>query len=142
MSAQLANLQRRLVDQNLEVSQSLPPAAANNNSPSLDLGSDRLGPASDFVELDVFIGATGSLADGTTITLTVQDSADDTNFAALAGLGSVIRTGAGGAGAGAFTQRFRLPAITRRHLRVNAAVQSGGGNNTASNYGFRVLANH
>lgn len=141
MSAHLANLSRRLADQNLEVSQTLPAAAANNNSPSLDLGSTRLGPVSDLVELDVFVGATGSLADGTTITLTVQDSADGTNFAALASLATVVRTGAGGAGAGAFTQRFRLPATTRRHLRVNAAVQTGGGNNTASTYGCRLLVN-
>lgn len=140
MSASLANLQRRLIDQGLEKTKALPAAAAANFTDSLDLGSARLGPAADFMELEVFTEATPSLVDDKTITLTVKDSADGSNFAPVTSLATVVRTGAGGAGAGAFSQRFRLPNLTRRFLRVDAAVLTAGGDNTAKNYGLRVLA--
>lgn len=139
MSAQLANLERRRIDLNLVRSKALPAAAAANFTDSLDLGSARLGPVSDIVELEIFVEATPSLADGTTITLTVKESADNVTFSAVASLAAVIRTGAGGAGAGAFNTRVRLPAKTLQYLRLDAAVLVGAGNNTAKNYGFRLL---
>jgi hypothetical protein len=141
MSAAVANQSRRLLDQSLVKSIALPAAAAANNTASVNLGSKTLGPVADFVELEIFIGATAALVDTKTITLTVKDSADDSSFAAVPSLATLVQTGAGGAGAAAATRRVRLPGSTRQFLRVDAAVESGGGSNVAVSYGFRVLAN-
>lgn len=141
MSAANANLQRRLLDANLTKTKALPAAAAANYTDSVDLGSTVLGPVADMIELEVFIPATPALVDAKTIILTVKDSADDATFTAIPSLATLIQTGADSAGAAAATRRVRLPVTTRQYLRVDAAVLTGGGDNTAVSYGFRVLAN-
>jgi hypothetical protein len=72
-----------------------------------------------------------SLADTKKATITLEDSADGTTFAAIPGLAALEVTGAGGAGAVAANRRVRLPADVRRYLRAKAAVEAAGGNNTA-----------
>ena len=132
---------RRLADANHVKTKALPAAAAANATDSIDLGSTILGPLADDVEVLVEIEATPSLVDDKTITLTLKDSADDSSFAAIATLATVVQTGAASAGAAANSVRFKLPPSTRRYLRLDAAVLTAGGNNTAKTYTLKVLAN-
>lgn len=134
MSASAANTIRRLTDQNLSVSHVLPAAAASVGTAGIDLGQTTLGPAGDEFEGVISIDATPSLVDAKTIILTVEDSADNSSFAAIAGLGTLTVTGAGGVGAAAASQRFRFPPGTRRYVRVSAAVLTAGGDNTAVSF--------
>lgn len=141
MSAAAANLTRRLLDAALSKSKALPAAGAANYSTSIDLGSTKLGPLADLIEIEIAIPATPSLVDDKTIILTLKDSADDSTFAAIAAVGTLTVTGAGGAGAAAASLRVKLPPATRRYLRVDAAVLAAGGDNTAVSYTLKAFAN-
>lgn len=140
MSASAANLTRRLQDANLVKTKALPAAAAANYSDSIDLGQTTLGPAADHIEVEISIPATASLVDDKTITLTLKDSADDSTFTAIPSIATLVQTGAGGAGASATSRRFKLPPSCRRYIRLDAAVLTGGGDNTAVSTTLKVLA--
>lgn len=140
MSQAVANTIRRLADANLTKTKALPAAAASNATASIDLGSTVLGPVADDISVEVSIPATPALVDAKTIILTLKDSADDSTFTAIASLGVITQTGASSAGAAAFTQRYKLPSNCRRYLRLDAAVLTAGGDNTAVSYTLKVLA--
>lgn len=117
-----------------------PAAAATNNSDTLDLGASSavggIKPGS--LEVQISWPALAALADTKNVVFTVQDSADDSSYAAI-GLAYTI-TGAGGAGVAAGSVTLRLPPSTRRYLRVYAALDSGGGTITASSYTVSLIA--
>lgn len=140
MSAAAANLTRRLADANLTKTKALPAAAAANATDSIDLGQTTLGPAADHIEVEISIPTTPALVDDKTITLTLKDSADDSTFAAIPAIATLVQTGASSAGAAAASRRFKLPPSTRRYLRLDAAVLTAGGDNTAVSYTLKVLA--
>jgi len=130
---------RKIKDFNLTVTTALPAAAANADSDSIDMGSAG-SAALESIELEISIPATPDLTDDDTITLTVQDSADDSTFATVTELEPLVVTGAGGAGAAAASIKYRLPSSTRRYINVNAAVLTGGGDNTDVSYTWRLLS--
>lgn len=142
MSAQNANLFRRLTDAALIKTKALPAANAANFTDALDLESRVLGPVADFVELEISVESLPALVDDKSATFTVKDSADGVNFAAIPGVGNLVLVGAGGVGVGASKLRVRLPGTTRRYLRLDAAVEAAGGNNTAKFYTLTFLANN
>jgi len=142
MSATLANRVRRLEDINLTKTKALPAAAATNYSDAIDFGSNRIGPLADDVEVVVSVPALPSLVDAKTLIITVQDSADNSSFAAVAGTPVITLTGAGGVGASALDTRFKLPPLTRQYVRFSQAVLTAGGDNTAVSVTYKVLANH
>jgi len=109
----------------------LPAANANNNTSAFDLGDAAPGASTNVIEARVNLPATPSLADGQTITLTLQDSADNSSFAAVAGVATLVATGAGGAGSAALERQIKLPATVRRYIRLNQAASATAGNNTA-----------
>lgn len=141
MSASNANLFRRLADANLTEVKALPAAAAANYSTSIDLGQTTLGPLADSIEVLVEIEATPALVDDKTITLTLKDSADDSTFTAIPSLATLVQTGASSAGAAAASRRYKLPPTTRRYIRLDGAVLSAGGDNTAKSYTLKLLIN-
>ena len=75
---------------------------------------------------------TAQLTDAKVVTYTLQDSADGSSFAAVDPLITTTQTGAGGAGAAAKTIRFRLPANTRRYVRIAQTATATPGTLTAS----------
>jgi len=106
----------------------LPAAGANASTASIDLGQ---APPNEFrFEVEMELPALPSLADTKKATITLEDSADGSTFAAISSLAPLDVTGAGGAGAAAVNRRVRLPADVRRYLRAKAAVEATGGNNT------------
>lgn len=141
MSASAANLTRRLQDASLVKTKALPAASAANATDAIDLGQTTLGPAADDIEVEISIPATPALVDDKTITLTLKDSADNSTYAAIPAVATLVQTGAGGAGAAAASRRVKLPPSTRRYLRLDAAVLAAGGDNTAVSYTLKVLAN-
>ncbi|NDD52889.1 hypothetical protein EBZ39_03245 [bacterium] len=128
---------RSVKDAELIKVKALPAAAASNNTDSIDLG--QLTQEETYFEVELSVPATPALVDTKTITFTFQDSADNSSFAAITGLSTLVLTGAGGAGAAAATRRVRLPAAARRYLRVSAAVETGGGSNVAVSYTLALV---
>ena len=134
----LENSERRIRDKALEVVTALPAADASADSDSLDLGA--AGVASlERAELEISIPALASLANDKDVTVTVQDSADNSSFAAVNELSTVVVTGGGGTGSDAATQKVRLPSTTRRYVRLNLAVEAAGGDNTGDIVTHRIL---
>ena len=120
-------MNRVLIDNEKLVTLALPAQNTNANSTSIDLGTP---PAPEAMELRVSVPATPSLASGQTLTVTFQDSADNSSFAAIAELSALVITGTGGGGPSS-VRDVNVPASTRRYVRVNIAASATAGNNTA-----------
>ncbi|MDQ8206214.1 hypothetical protein QEH52_01740 [Coraliomargarita sp. SDUM461003] len=110
----------------------LPAAGSNDDSASIDLESAAPGTVAESIELEIAIDDLPNLADDKNATVVVYDSADDSTFAEVEALASVIVTGAGGAGAAGKTVDLKLPSSIRRYIRINGAVDADGGDNTAA----------
>lgn len=139
MSNPIQGATRTITDADLTVTTALPAAAANADSDSLDFGAASTA-ALETVELEIILPATPDLTEGDTITLNIQDSADDSSFAAVEELEPIVVTGAGSAAGGpATTRKYRLPSSAKRYINVNAAVLTGGGDNTGVSFTWRIL---
>lgn len=137
----MAEFNRTIEDAALKVTTALPAQNTNNNTASIDLGPGNGADnyANENVVLNIALPATPSLADGQTITLTLQDSADDSSFATVAAVATIVATGAGGAGAAAITREIRLPVGTRRYIRFNQAASVTAADNTAVSTTWKLL---
>lgn len=134
----LENSERRITDAELEVATDIPAEDSTANSDSLDLGA--AGVASlERAEMEIDVPALPNLSDGTDVTVTVQDSSDDSSFAAVDELSTVVVTGGGGTGSDAATQKVRLPSTTRRYVRISIATDEASGDNTAEDITYRLL---
>jgi len=119
----------------------LPAAGASAATDPIDTGARTA--RGDFVadvEFRLTVPATPSLVDTKTITYSVETD-DDVAFgsAKVINAGLVVSTGAGGAGAAAVDERFRLPTDVERYVRVKATVEAGGGDNTGVSMTFKAL---
>lgn len=121
-------------DAALNQTKALPNGAANTSTDGFNL---ELSDRGDFLarcELVVSVPAltTGELADGQTITFTVEhDTASGFGtVATLATLGVV--TGAGGAGAAAVEYRYRFPVDVKSYVRVKATKAGASNASTKS----------
>lgn len=130
---------RAIRDELLKVTTALPAAAANADSDSIDLEQASAFPVNEGVDVEIVLPATPDLTDGDTITITLQDSADDNTFASIEELATLVVTGAGGTGGPAATRVVRLPSSTKRYINANAAVLTGGGDNTDVSYTLSLL---
>ena len=124
-------MNRNFKDINAKAAVALPAAGAANFTASIDLGTTLPGPMVDYFDVLVELPATPSLVDAKTITLTLKDSADGVTFTAIPSLAPIVSTGAGGAGAAAISQTYKLPPTVRRYIRLDQAVLAAGGDNTA-----------
>jgi len=116
-------------DVNFMVSRTLPAQNTNNNSTSLDLEIAAPYFAGEYTEVEFYIPAT-TCATGQTITVTLQDSADNSTFTQIDECETLALTGASNATA-ATTRRWRLPRTVLRYIRVNIAMSSTTGDQTA-----------
>ncbi|MEN6628163.1 MAG: Bbp16 family capsid cement protein [Sulfuricella sp.] len=123
----------------LTVAKALPAAAANNDSASIDLGNTTPGVVADAIEVEIALPALPDLVEAKTVTCTLQDSANDSSFTAITGLSTFVVTGGTGNGAPAATRVVRLPSSVRRYIRVNTAVLTAGGDNTAKSVTLSLL---
>lgn len=130
-------------DAQLIVTKALPAAAANNNTDSIDIkgGTSNVDvPAG--VHVECVIPALANLADTKKVTIHIEESDDDSTWSDVDPLGQTTVTGAGGAGSSAKTVDFALPPTLKRYVRFNQAVDSAGGDNTASSITYNVKTNH
>lgn len=126
-------------DAKLIRAQALPAADAANSTASIDLGA-KPWPTTETVHVQVSIPATPALVEAKTITLTIEDSADDSSFAAVTGLSTLVVTGAAeAAGGAAAVRKVILPPGVRRYLRATAAVEDAGGVNTGVSYTLELI---
>jgi len=116
-------------DVNFIVSRTLPAQNSNNNSTALDLEIAAPYFAGEYSEVEFSIPAT-TCATGQTITVTLQDSADNSTFTQIDECETLVLTGASNATAAA-TRRWRLPRTCLRYVRVNIAMSSTTGDQTA-----------
>lgn len=128
---------RHAEDALLSVSKALPAAAANNNTDSIDIGS--AGPHRDKLKLRVDVPVNSVLVATKVLTLTFQDSADDSSFAAVDDPGQTI-TIVGDTGFAADTLYFDVPQHARQYIRVNQAVETGGGDNTGTTLVYSLVS--
>jgi len=127
---------RNLQDALLIKSSALPAANANNATASIDLTATTQDET--YFEVSLSVPATPNLADTKKITFTFEDSADNSSFAAIAPLATLVVTGTATGGAAAETI-VRLPGVTRRYIRAKAAVENAGGTNTAVSYTLALI---
>lgn len=118
---------RNQIDYALERKVALAAAGSSSNTASIDLGAGERAAALESVEIEVAVDdLPAAFASGGTITFTLQDSADNSSFAACAGLGTRVFTGTGAAQTG-LSARVKLQPDVRRYVRANVAVSSGAG---------------
>lgn len=120
-------MNRIIRDKELTVTRALPAQNTNVNSDAIEVGAG----VPEGIQVELAVPATPSLADSNTLTFTFQDSADNSSFAAIPELATLVRTGASGAGAAAATRVVYLPPSVRKYVRVNIAASASAGNNTA-----------
>lgn len=128
---------RSLKDALLTRTLALPAAGASASTAPIDLTSV-LQAESPF-EVEVRVEALPNLAAGKSATVTLEDSANGSAFAAIAELAPLEITGGVGGGAAAASLRVRLPAAARRHLRATAEVEADGGDNTAASLSLALI---
>lgn len=130
---------RFLKDAELIKSKALPAAAATAYTASIDLGAVALGPTGDHIEAEISVPATPALVEDKTITLNFQESDDDTTFANIGELESLVITGGAGNGASAASRIVRLPRATKRYIRAAATVLADGGDNTGVDFSLALI---
>lgn len=131
---------RQIQDALLLVTQALP--AQNTTAAStgsIDTGQTTQFMANEKYDVQLAVPATPSLANAQTITFTLQDSADNVTFAPIAGLATLVLTGAGGVGAAAAALVVRFAGTVRRFINVTVTTSATAGNNTAVSYTFQLL---
>lgn len=123
-----------VADSTMTRTKALPAAGASAASDSVDLEANHVGNLGDRLALHVSTPALPNLVEDKTVTFSLEDSADDSSWAALLGLSAATVTGATGGGAAAQEFIFFLPPSTRRYIRLVGSVQADGGNNTAASF--------
>lgn len=130
----------KISDETMKETKALPAAGASAVTDSVDLKTALVGPIGSELEVHVSVDALAVLVENETVTLTFEDSADNSTFTTIESAPSYVVTGGSGDGADAATWRFYLPPTTRRYFRASAAVSASGGDNTGDNFTleFRV----
>ena len=113
-----------------------PAASGNANSASIDLGPGG-GSFLQKGQLRFDIPAMPNLASTETLTITIQDSADNSSFAAAVGYSTIVITGPASGGSLATTVRRSIHQGLRRYVRINSA-RGTGGNVTAQAVTFGI----
>jgi hypothetical protein len=122
---------RNIKDADLIKTVALAAAGASSSTGSIDLNVSSGSALTENIELVLDIPVLSALVDAETVTVTIEDSADNSSFAAVAGLGTKVATGTETPGtAAAIQQRYRFPDNVRRYVRATAAVSASAGDNT------------
>jgi hypothetical protein len=130
---------RSLKDAQLIVTKALPAAAANHNTGTIDLESVANWPSTEKVAVQISVPALPALVEAKTVTIKLQDSADNSSYADIEELASLVITGGTGNGAAAVTREVFLPPTTKRYIQANIAVLTAGGDNTGVSLTLALL---
>ncbi len=135
----MSQVSRKIQDAQLTVFTNHPAQNTNANSASIDLVL--AGNVSrESLEVMVSADAAPNLANSQTCIIELQDSADNVTFVKVASIDDItIQTGGGGVGAAAASIRIALPSTIRQYIRINDAMSSTAGDNTAVGITFQLL---
>lgn len=114
-----------------QLTQSVALAAAGASASTAPIDLSQTPPNEHNFEVELALPDLADLADGKSVTATLEDSEDGTSFAAIPELAEFAVTGTGGNGSAAATRRVRLPSSARRHLRATVATEAAAGDLTA-----------
>ena len=137
-----AGMSFQVADKLLTITAALPNGATNTSTTAIDLEHNNA--RQDFLancEFLVSIPAltTTQLGDTQTITVSVETDNDAAFGSAKVVISSLfVMTGAGGAGAAAASDRFRLPSNCERYVRVKA-TKTGASNASTASMTFQQL---
>lgn len=134
----MASVNRNITDADLTKTVAVPSAGNTAATASIDFGFAAPFPLTEQVDVLVSLPAQATLADNKTITVTLQDSEDNNSFATLAGLSTLVQTGANSAGAAAATLRVKLPPGVHRYIKASVATASSSGT-VSGNASLQVL---
>lgn len=126
------NFNQGIIDANKQVTKAFPAANANHNTDTIDFNHTPPDCPPHGSELIVDIPALPNHVDtGVTIVIKLQDSADNSSYADVDPAISTSIVGVASTGTAAKVVRFPIPSTMRRYARLNIAVPTGGGDNTA-----------
>jgi hypothetical protein len=125
-------------DASLQAVKALPAAAATNYSDSFDLVATGHVPENIVIEI-AFPASANHVDTSKDVTITLQDSADDSSFANVSPVHQLVVPGVVSTGSSAVTKRIRLPAGTRQYVRFAQVVPSGDGDLTGDEVTYSVL---
>lgn len=128
-----------VADALLTITNALPTQTNTVNSASVDLGV--AAPALAGTHSDFLISAPdgAALNTGQTLTFTIQDSADNSTFAAVAALPTYVVTGASNLVPAGSNRTFRLPPGIRRYVRVSCAASATAGTSASASFTASLL---
>lgn len=106
-------------------------AQAGANTASFDL-EQAVGGDIEKVVFELAAPAAAGISDTKVVTYALQDSADGSSWAAVDPAISTTQTASGGAGIAAKTIRFRVPANTRRYVRIAQTMTATAGTVTGN----------
>jgi hypothetical protein len=124
-------------DVNFMVTRALPAQNTAENSSSLDLEIAAPQFAGEYSEVEVVIPET-TTATGQTITVTLQDSADNSSFAQIPECETLVLTGVSNATART-NRKWRLPRGVKRYVNIRIAMSATTGNQTAITASLSLL---
>lgn len=124
-----------MTDASLKVTKALPNGAASVTSDGIDLGHGTAG--ANLADYECLLEApavtTAMLGDAATLKYDVVTSASsDMSTPTTVAKEILVQTGAGGAGAAAASQRFRLPTNCQRYVAVKCTNSAAGNASTVS----------
>ena len=128
---------RSLVDSLLTVTKALPAASANNATDGISIGGED--PHRECLKLRADIPANSVLVATKTLSLVLQDSADNSSFADVADPGQSIAI-VGATGFAADTLYFDIPQHSPQYVRVYQAVEAAGGDNTGTTISYSLVS--
>lgn len=127
-----------LKDAELQARKYLPAAGATNYSDAFDLGPDA---DSRVMAIQVQVPALANHVDTSkTITLTLQESADNVTFTDVAPLHQCQVAGVVSTGSAAAEFWLHAPPGVKRYIRFAQAVPSGDGDNTGGEVAYDLAA--
>ena len=132
--------ERRLVDNSLTVTGTLPNAANTSNSNVIDLGRTVPFPLTEQVWLNI-VTTTATGANSKNINLRVMDSADNSSFANVAVIANPVLRVTDNAGGGypAGNVNIALPPTIRRYLKVASLGEANGGDASDGSFTVKLL---
>jgi hypothetical protein len=122
-------MSRNIKDAELIKSVAIAAAGADSYTASVDLGAAGIASL-EAIEVQLDIPVLPALVDDKTVILSLEDSADNSSFAAIESV-TLTATGTETPGsAAAVTAKAKLPSNTRRYIRMKSATLAAAGNNT------------
>lgn len=117
--------------QDLNYTSTVAIAQAGANTATFDL-EQAVGGDIERVVFELAAPTAAGISDTKDVTYALQDSADGSSWAAVDPAISTTQTGASSAGIVAKTVRFRVPANTRRYVRIAQTMTASAGTVTGS----------